>query len=183
MNWLNTIVLLGAAFVAVFLEASCDGFRRLFGAQIDVLPALMVYASLTCEIGGVALLAALGGLLVDALSYNPLGVSILPLFAVGFLIHPRRGLILREQLYARYVLGIAAGAAVPLLKLLILLSMRRSPGVGWGTLWQLIVLSAGSGVLTPLCFWFFDAFDRAINYLPVAESSFRPDREIRRGRN
>src|SRR5579863_8359498 len=97
MNVLNTIILLGTAFVAVFLEASCDGFRHLLGAQIDLLPALMVYAALTCDIVAVALLAVLGGLWMDTLSYNPLGVSILPLFTIGFVIYPRRGLILREQ--------------------------------------------------------------------------------------
>jgi len=183
MNWLNTIIILGAAFVAVFLEASCDGFHRLLGAQIDLLPALMVYASLTCEIAGVALLAVLGGLWLDTLSYNPLGVSVLPLFAVGFLVYPRRGLILRDQLYARFVLGLTASAIVPLLTLLIMLSMRRTPLLGWATIWQLLVMSVGGGLLTPACFWLFDSINRALSYRPAVQSSFRPDRDIKRGRN
>ena len=47
MNWLHTILILAVAFVAVFLEAWFDGFRNCVGAQIDFLPALMVYAGLT----------------------------------------------------------------------------------------------------------------------------------------
>lgn len=183
VNWLNTLVLLCAALVAVFLEASCEGLRRLFGAQIDVLPALMVYASLTCDIVSVALLAVLGGLWLDTLSGNPAGVSILPLFAVAFLVFPRRGLILREQLYARFILGLLASALVPVLTLVMLLSMRQNPILGWGTIWVLIVMSVGGGVLSPVCFWAFDGLSRALNYLPATETSFRPDREIRRGRN
>jgi hypothetical protein len=183
MNWLNTIILLCVACLSVFLEASCDGLRRLLGAQIDLLPALMVYASLRCEMVGVTLLAVLGGLWYDTLSHNPLGTSVLPLFAVGFLVYPRRGLILREQFYARFVLGLGASGAVPLLTLLLLLSMRQSPLVGWGTLWQLVVLTVAGGLLTPVCFWAFDALNHALSYRPAAESSFRPDREIRRGRN
>lgn len=183
MNWLKPILVLLFAFLAVFLEAVCREPRGLLGAQIDLLPAMVVYASLGCDLVTMCLVAVLGGLWFDALSANPIGVSILPLFAVGFLIYPRRGLILREEFYARFVLGTAASAVVPLLTLLLLLSMRETPLLGWGTVWQWLVMSVGGGLMTPALFWMFDTLTRALSYLPVAESSFRPDREIRRGRN
>ena len=63
---------------------------------MDLLPALMVYAALNADIVTVSLLAVFGGLWFDALSANPPGVSILPLFAVGFVIWLQRELILRE---------------------------------------------------------------------------------------
>jgi rod shape-determining protein MreD len=183
MNWLKPIIILLAAFVAVFLEAVLRGPREFLGAQIDLLPAIIVYASLSSDIVTMSLVAVLGGLWFDALSANPLGISILPLFAAGFLIYPRRMLIVRDQFYARFVLGLGASALVPFLTLLVLLSMRRTPLLGWITLWQWFVMSLGGALLTPVCFWLFDALNRALTYLPVAESSFRPDREIRRGRN
>ena len=65
MNWLNTIALLLVAFLAVFLESYVRFLRNLLGAQIDLLPALMVYASLTTGISTVALLATLGGFWFD----------------------------------------------------------------------------------------------------------------------
>src|SRR2546425_11720655 len=43
MTLLNTIFILGAAFLAVFWEAAFHGVRHLLGAQVDLLPALMVY--------------------------------------------------------------------------------------------------------------------------------------------
>ena len=48
MNWLEHILrsLSGAAFLAVFWEAAFRGVRHLLGAQVDLLPPLMVYAGL-----------------------------------------------------------------------------------------------------------------------------------------
>ncbi len=182
MNWINSILILLAAFVAVFLEASLGTIRHLLGAQIDLLPALIVYASLRASLLTVTILAVLGGLWLDTLSDNPLGITILPLFLAGFLIHPRRSLILQEQYYAQFVLGLSASALVFLLTLLMLLSFRQSPIVGWGTIWQWLVVSAGGGLLTPVCFGLFDWLNRALSYRPAIEMSFRPDREIKRGR-
>ena len=115
MNLLQTILILAAAFLAVFGEAALSAPRHWLGAQVDLLPALMVYAALNTDIVTVSLLAVLGGLWFDSLSANPLGVSILPLFAVGFPIYLRRDLILRELPFAQFVLGAAASAAVPAL--------------------------------------------------------------------
>lgn len=182
MNWLSTILLLLAAFLVVFAESAFDFTRRLLGAQIDLLPALMVYASLTGNLLTLVLLAVGGGLCFDALSANPLGASILPLFLVGLLIHIKSALILRDQFAAQWVLGSIASAAVPLLTLLILLSAGQTPLLGWGSLWQGLVLCVLGGLLTPAVFRFFDLANRAFSYRPVRETSFRPDREIRRGR-
>ena len=182
MNWLNTALVLGAAFLAVFWEAAFGGVRHLMGAQIDLLPPLMVYASLCTGLTTVTLLALCGGLWFDSLSANPLGVTVLPLFAIGLAIHLKRELILRDETFAQLVLGLGASAAAPVLTLLLLLTMGRAPLLGWGTLWQLVVLSAGGAVATPICFELFGWLQRTLVHHRAAETSFRPDREIRRGR-
>jgi len=182
MNFLQTILILAAAFLAVFGEAAFPVLRHFLGAQVELLPVLMVYAALNTEIVTVSLLAVLGGLWFDALSANPLGISILPLFVVGFLICFRRDLILRELSFARLVLGTAASAAVPVLSLLLLLTAGKQPLLGWGSFWQWIVMTAGGAAATPAVFALFDWCQRALGYQPRAETSFRPDREIRRGR-
>ena len=112
MNVFRTILILAAAFLAVFGEATLPVLHRWLGAQVDLLPVLMVYAALNADIATVSLLAVLGGLWFDALSANPLGISILPLFAVGFVIYLRRDLILRELSFAQLVLGTTASAIV-----------------------------------------------------------------------
>ena len=182
MNWLNTAFVLGAAFLAVFGEAAFGGVRHVLGAQIDLLPPLMVYAALCTRLSTVALLAVCGGLWFDSLSANPLGVTILPLFAVGLAIHLKHELILRDHTFAQVVLGLGASALAPVLTLLLLLSTGHTPLVGWGTLWQLVVLSAGGAIATPICFELFGWLQRMLVHQHAIQSSFRPDREIRRGR-
>jgi cell shape-determining protein MreD len=182
MNWLNTMLLFGAAFLAVFWEAASGGLRRVLGAQIDFLPALMVYAGACAGLPTIALLAAWGGLCLDSLSANPLGISIVPLFLAGLAVYSSRELLLRDQPFAQVVLGLAASAGVSLLTLLLLLTTGHTPLLGWGTLWQLAVTSGAGALITPACFILFDWLHQSLNYRRAAESSFRADREIRRGR-
>jgi rod shape-determining protein MreD len=183
MTWLNTILVLVAAFLAIFWEAAFGGIRHLTGAQIDLLPPLIVYASLCAGIRTVALLAFLGGLWFDSLSANPLGISVLPLFFIGLVIYANRELILRDQTFAQLVLGLGASAAAPVMTLLLLLTTGRGPLFGWGTLWQLIVMSVGGAAATPVIFELFGWLRRTLIHRHPSESSFRPDREIRRGRS
>jgi len=183
MNILNTMLIFGVAFLAVFGQAALPGLRDLLGAQVDLLPVLMVYAALNASLTLVAALAIFGGLCFDALSANPLGVTILPLFAVGLVIFLRRDLILRELSFAQIFLGTVACAAVPALTILLLLTAGQEPLLGWSSLWQWLVMTAGGAVATPVIFALFNWLNRAFGYRPRTESSFRSDREILRGRN
>jgi len=183
MNTFNTILILPAAFLVVFGEAAFPGLRQLFGAQVDLLPAFMVYAALNTNLVTVALLSVFGGLWFDALSANPLGVTILPLFMVGFAIYLRRDLILRELSFAQIILGTIASAVVPGLTVLLLLTVGNEPLLGWGSLWQWLLMTAGGALATPIIFALFNWCNHALGYQPRTETSFRPDREIRRDRN
>lgn len=178
----NSILVLAAAYIAVFAEAVISAPRHWLGAQIDLLPALIVYAALNTNIVILSLLAVFGGLWFDSLSADPLGLRILPLFVVGFPIFLQRDLILRELPFAQIVLGGIASAVVPLLSVLLLLSDGQKPLLGWGSLWQWIVLTVGGAVATPVLFTLFEWCDDALGYKPRIEISFRPDREILRDR-
>lgn len=182
MNLFRSILILSFAFLAVFGEATFSAPRHWLGAQIDVLPALMVYAALNADIVTVSLLAVLGGIWFDSFSANPLGVSILPLFIVGFPIHLRHDLILRDLPFAQVVLGATASALVPALTLLLLLNGGKQPLIGWGSLWQWFVMTAGGAAATPIIFVLFEWLGHTLGYQQRVEMGFRPDREIQRGR-
>ena len=182
MNLLNTILIFAAAYLAVFGEAAFPGVRHLLGAQVDLLPAIMVYAALNASITTVALLAIFGGLWFDALSANPPGITILPLFAVGFVISLQRDMILRGLPFTQMVLGTVASAVVPVLTVLLLLTAGKEPLLGWGSLWQWLVMTVGGAVATPVIFALFERCHHAFGYQPRVETSFRSDREIHRGR-
>jgi rod shape-determining protein MreD len=182
MNLAHTVLILAMAFLAVFWQAAFQGVRHLFGAQIDLLPPLMLYAALHASLPVVTLTALLGGLWFDSLSANPLGITVLPLFVVGLSAYAARDLILREQTFAQAILGLAACTLSPILTLLVLLTLGYNPLVGWGTLWQLLVMSVGGAIVTPVLFEVFGWLERTLTHSRPVQSSFRPDREIRRGR-
>jgi rod shape-determining protein MreD len=178
----NTLILI-TTVLAVFCQSAFTGLRSLLGAQVDLLPALMVYTALSAGPAMMIGLAVTGGLLFDSLSANPLGTSVLPLLTVGFLIQLRRDLILREQTYAQCVLGLFASALAPAIAVLILLTAGKEPLLGWGSLWQWVVMSVAGAVATPMLFLLLPWLNHALGYQHVVETTFRPDREIRRGRN
>jgi hypothetical protein len=182
MNWFNTIAILVVVYLAVFAQAAMNEFRLAFGAQIDLLPSLVVYASLSGGVLTLTLVAICGGLWIDSLSANPLGASMLPLFLAGLVIQRSRDLILRQQPFAQFVLGASASAAAPLMTLLLLLNTGAQPLVSWFSLWQWFVMSVAGGVITPLWFLVFDGIAGALSYRALGETSFRSDREIKRGR-
>ena len=182
MNPFRTILILSCAYLAVFGEATLSFPRDLLGAQVDLLPALMVYAALNADLVTVALLAVFGGIWFDTFSANPLGVSVLPLFIVGLPLYLRRDLILRDLPFAQLVLGGAASAIAPALTLLMLLSGSTEPLLGWGTIWQWIVVTAGGALASPFIFELMNWCNRVLGYQQRTETSFRSDREIQRGR-
>jgi hypothetical protein len=80
------------------------------------------------------------------------------------------------------VLGASASAVVPIGTLLLLINTSAQPLIGWFSLWQWVVMSVVGGLMTPVWFAFFDWIGQTLNYRPHGESSFRPDRQIKRGR-
>ena len=169
-------------YLTVFVQAADNGIRSLFNMPLNLLPAFAVYAGFAENFAAVVLVAIWGSLCFDTLSANPLGASLLPLFVVGCVIHRKRDLILRNQLMAQFFTGLVAGATVPALSVLVLLSIGYRPLLGWWSFGEWLILSLTVAVFTPACFRFFDMCNRALNYRPWQTTSFRPDREIRRGR-
>lgn len=182
MRAIHPALLLLTTYVAVYLQCRVTWVRDLIGVQPDLLPAIMVYASLTSNLATVGLLAFAGGMWIDSLSLNPTGVTVFPLLATGLVIVWFRDLLLRDQPYARQVLGFCAGVTVPALSLLLMMSLGADPLVGWPTLWMLLVLGLGGALLTPLMFLVFERLRVLFQYQPMEATSFRDDREIKRGR-
>jgi hypothetical protein len=91
-------------------------------------------------------------------------------------------LLLRELRHAQLLLGFAASALVPLLTVLLLLNGGQQPVIGWNSLWQWLVMALGGAAATPAFIALFAWTQRRLRYARVTQTSFRPDREIKRGR-
>lgn len=182
MNWFNSIAILVVTYLVVFLQATFNEVRHFIGVQADLLPGLVVYAAVSGGILTLTLTAVCGGLWLDALSANPLGASVLPLFVIGLCIQRSREFILRDQPYAQLLLGLTASALAPLGSLLILVNSEVKPLLGWFSLWQWIAMSLLGAAMTPVWFRLFDLLCRIFNYRPAGEIGFGHEREIKRGR-
>ncbi len=183
MTWLPTSTLFFVAWLAVFAQTQWRPLANLLDTPIAVLPALMVYTALTHNLVTVTALSVVAGLGLDALSAGPMGISLPPLFLLGFGLHLRRHLILRDQTYAQFWLGAGAGIAVPLVTVLLLNLGSTRLIQGPFLIVQLLVLGLLNGVICPAVFRIFDAIQRTFDYQPLAETSFRADRQIKRGRH
>ncbi|MSR42972.1 MAG: hypothetical protein EXS19_02920 [Pedosphaera sp.] len=169
------------ALLSLYVESVLAWPRALIGAQIATLPALVIFAALRSDFPALLAVILLGSLWRDALSADPLGLSLLPLAAVGAVVYSNRQIIVGDQFYARFMVGAIAGAAVPLLMLLQLFTLGREPLVGWFFPWQLAVMAVGSGLLVPLYFRLVDWLEQTFLH-PVAAPNARSLRrnQIRR---
>jgi rod shape-determining protein MreD len=181
MSRIPLLLLFLTAWLAVFGQTQFAPVVWWTGTPLCVLPALTIYAALSHPLGVVAGFSIFAGLALDSISANRLGVSILPLFLCGFVTHARQHLILRDQAYARFWLGLGAGVAVPLLTRLLLSLGQRSPlGDVFGS--SIAVSAIVNALACPLLFLGFDRFREVFEYKPMIESSFRQDRQLKRSR-
>jgi rod shape-determining protein MreD len=179
---MNLVALGLMSYLAVFLAARFHGFRMLTGAQFDFLPGLVVVAAMMHGISAVLVVSITGGLLFDSLSSNPLGVTTLVLATVGTFVYLNRDLLLRDQTYPQFIVGAGASAAAPVMSYIAVSGFGMHPLIDWTSLWVWFVMAVTGALTTPIWFSVFQKVDRALHYQVVPESSFRPDREIQRGR-
>lgn len=164
MSWLHSTSILLAALVGVFLEATITLPRDLLGAQVNPLPALVVYAALQSNLTILTLLVICSSLWQSSLSADPLGIALLPLFLVGAFIESNRNQFAQRERFVRFALGAAASATVPVLTLLLLLTIGHEPILNWFSLWQWLVMAAGGGLVTLLAFLVLDWLKGALSY-------------------
>jgi rod shape-determining protein MreD len=207
MKWLNPIIVLTSCYLLVFIQTSLNPVGYLTGTQADLLPVLMVYAGLSMDGISIVLLALAGGLWLDSFSLNPLGASVLPLLLIGWVFHGYREYILRDQVFAQMVLGGVACVVVSVLTLIVIYIIPESTrdygldldggGVelvsalpfavarkvlgGWQLLEQVIIKGASGAVFAPILFGILAWVHHSFDYPASVESSFRADREIKRG--
>jgi hypothetical protein len=130
----------------------------------------------------VAMFTAVTGLGADAMSGSRLGLGWVTPFVAGFVLNTRRHLLLREQRYAQFWLGLGCGIAMPLGHAALLHAAHGEPAVGWETAWQLMVLGLINGAACPAFFKAWDGFRRMMEYGPEPTSFQAGQREMKRGR-
>ena len=178
MNRVPITLLFLATWLAVFGQTQ---FPTL-GIPLDIRPALIVYAALTHGMPTLLGIVAVSSLGTDALSANPIGVSLIPCFLLGFVLNLQRHLLLREQRFAQVWLGLSGGIAMPLLTWGLLQMESQPQPMGFNLLSRIVLLGILNAAACPALFVVFDGLRDVFEYKPIAEMGFRSDREIKRGR-
>jgi rod shape-determining protein MreD len=174
--------ILAAAVLTVFLQTSTEIPRCWLYAQVDLLPSLVVFASATGDFTAFIACVFIGGLSQDSFSSNPLGTSILPLLSMGAAVHRSRALIVLQDPWVQAVAGFVGSLLASILSILVIRTLGLHPIVGWISFWPMAVMAVGSAAATPFWFWLFPCLEKTFGYDKMPETSFRPDREIKRGR-
>lgn len=156
------------ALIAIFFETACQIPRSFTGAQIDPLPALMVVTALRAPVLVITALAIMGSLWQSSLSSDPLGISMLPLFLLGMLVHLNIKSISHHHIGSRFALGAIAGALVPILILCLLLLSGHQPMIGLYSLWQYAMSIIGSGLFALSFFPLLEWLNRNMEEQPFA---------------
>ena len=209
MNWTTHLIIGFGSYVIAFIALTFISFRSAFGIACDLSPAVVVYLALTRDITILAFFCMLVGFFSDCFSLNPLGLSMLSLFITGCGLQIIREMILRDRVLTRAILGSIAFVATPLIGFICMfwiwplfhtlpggsigdelqtdlyygsIVYGWQPVPNWGWLWKGTVLAIFGAIATPLTMWILDQFVHMFSYPTVMESTFRKDREIKRGR-
>lgn len=177
VNIFAYIGLMLVTLAILFLEATFTLPREWLGSQISALPALMVYTALRGTLTQVTAFSIIGSLGHAALSADPPGAILLPLFILGAAIHWNQTTLHRQALLPRFLIGALASGLAPLLSLFLLITLGWEPLLGLSTLWQWLVTALGGGLLTICCFPALDRFQRALTH-PVEDTPYQPTANI-----
>ncbi len=181
------IVILCLAFISIYVATIFDAPRVWLGAQFEITPLIIAYIALRGTAGEAAFASAFGGLLMDSVSMNPLGVSILPLFLISLVLQSSREIMVVESTYTQFIVGLCTGAAGPIMTIMVL-GIVDGPEMllGWVSFWHLTWLSLPCGILAPFLFKLMDKLNTMVTYPrypQISESMVRGNREIKRGRH
>jgi len=177
------LLLLGAYFLT-FMQSYWHGPRLWLGFQPDLTPALLVFVGMTMGAGYVSSLALAAGLWLDSLSANPFGISIFPLFFVGWVVFCIREKIMIREFMAQIYLGVIASLFVFLFQLILLGMLSVSPMIGWEMAFWSLLNAFFCGLSVPLFSCLHKVFRRWFSNSPYEPNKWlNNNRQIVRGKD
>lgn len=168
MRGFLTLSILTTTLISTYILTTWSLPQRTFGFQLDPLPALVIVVALRCPISTVAILSIFGSLTQSALSTSSIGATIVPLYALGLIVHMNSQHIAFSNLGTRFILGASAGAFVSITSLCILLLSNQQPLFGWFSFWQWIATAGMSGLLALAFFPIVNWLNRSVEEQPLA---------------
>ena len=135
--------------IAAALQARLPAVWLLGGQRIEFLPSLVVYAAFTMHRGRAIAIAITAGLLQDALSAGPFGLSALVYGIAAVLMTNIREVLDRDLPWVQLGAGALTSTAVAIIAFFIV-------GISFGAIFKMALVASISGVFTVLLFFTLD---------------------------
>jgi len=156
---------------AMALQCALAAVVTVAGVKLDLMPAVVVFAGLFASWNRALFAAAACGLLLDALSFQALGLSVVPFAVAAAVINHFQRVLYRDNMVLQLALGAATSLAVSLWTWL-LLQFGAAPlpfEAAIAAKVAIIALLAALG--TPLTLWLLKSAARWVGQLPGGQEA------------
>jgi cell shape-determining protein MreD len=151
---MTSLLFITGMMLAAALQARLPTLWWLGGVRLELLPPIVVYVSLTMTRGRAIVLALVAGMMQDAMSAAPFGLSVLAYGLSALLITGMGDVLDRDLPWVQMGAGALTSGAVAIIAFL-------AVGLSFGALVKLIVVAATSGITTVVLFFALD-YARAV---------------------
>lgn len=151
---MTSLLFITGMMLAAALQARLPTLWWLGGVRLELLPPIVVYVSLTMTRGRAIVLALVAGMMQDAMSAAPFGLSVLAYGLSALLITGMGDVLDRDLPWVQIGAGALTSGAVAIIAFL-------AVGFSFGALVKLVVVAATSGITTVVLFFALD-YARAV---------------------
>jgi rod shape-determining protein MreD len=146
---MSTLIAIAGILITAALQVRMPTFWVFGGMRIEFLPALVAYAALTMHRGRAIAVAVFAGLMQDALSAGPFGLSALAYGVSAILMTTLREVFDRDLPWMQMSAGVLASMAVAVVSFF-------AVGISLATIFKMVLVTSISGVITVLLFFVLD---------------------------
>jgi rod shape-determining protein MreD len=146
---MNTLIAIAGILIAVALQAHMPTLWWFGGVRVELLPALVVYAALTMHRRRALVLALVAGLIQDALSAAPFGISALAYGIAAIVITSLREALDRDLPWMQWSAGALTSITASVIAFF-------AVGISFGNVFKMLVAACIAGMATVALFFVLD---------------------------
>jgi len=146
---MSLLIAIAGVLLTAALQAWLPTIWLFGGMRIEFLPALVAYAALTMHRGRAIAIAIVAGLMQDALSASPFGMTAVAYGISAVLMTDLREVLDRELPWVQLGAGALTSVTVAMFAFFVV-------GVSFPGIFKLAVLASASGIITVLIFFALD---------------------------
>jgi rod shape-determining protein MreD len=146
---MSTFIAIAGILITAALQTRLPTLWWFGGVHVELLPALVTYAALTMQRGRAIAIAIVAGLMQDALSAAPFGLSALAFGISAILMTTLREVLDRDLPWMQMSAGMLTSTAVAVVAFF-------GVGISLVSIFKMILVASISGIVTVLLFFVLD---------------------------